>query len=290
MDPAETDVVDDKQQVEGQETAEGDQTEEQKSGTDHTEGDEGTDAEEVVVTIGDEEPPAPEEDENGAPDWVRELRKLNREKDKRIRELEAKVTATAAPEKAVAVGEEPTLEGCDYDTERFKTEFKAWTERTREAEQQEAKKRDAAETEKKSWQGKLDAYGKAKTELKVKDFEDAEAVVTENLSITQQGVILHGADNPALLIYALGRDSKRAKELAAITDPVKFAFAVAKLETQLKVTPRKSAPVPDKTVRGSAPVTGTVDKKLQELEAKAEKTGDRSEIVRYKRALKAKQQ
>ena len=47
-------------------------------------------------------------------------------------------------------------------------------------------------------------------------------------------------------MYALGKNPKKAKELGEITDPVKFAFAVAKLETQLTVTSRKQVPPPEK--------------------------------------------
>ena len=130
---------------------------------------------------------------------------------------------------------------------------------------------------------KLNSYSKAKTELKVKDFDDAEATVQETLNSTQQGIILQGAENPALLVYALGKNPKKAKELASITDPVKYAFAVAKLETQLKVTNRKAAPPPEKTVRGTGPVSGTVDSQLERLRADAEKTGDYSKVMAYKR-------
>ena len=40
----------------------------------------------LVITLGDEDPQQ-EEEQARAPEWVRELRKANREKDKRIREL-----------------------------------------------------------------------------------------------------------------------------------------------------------------------------------------------------------
>jgi hypothetical protein len=86
-----------------------------------------------------------------------------------------------------------------------------------------------------------------------------------------------------LLIYAIGKSTKRAKELAAITDPVKFAFAVAKLETQLKVTNRKAASPPEKTVQGTGRVSGTVDSTLDRLRAEAEKTGNYSKVMAYKR-------
>lgn len=261
------------------EGTEGDDTDE---GTDEGEGDE------VVVSIGEESPSSEEEDAARAPEWVRELRKSNREKDRRIRELEQKVASSAPAPQAVVVGAKPTLEGCDYDAEKFEAELEAWHARKREADDHAAKKTKADEDQRAAWQAKLDAYGKAKGELKVKDFDDAEAAAQEVLSVTQQGVILNGADNPAVLMYALGSNPKKAKELASIADPVKFAFAVAKLETQLKVTPRKAAPIPERTVRGSAPVSGTVDSNLERLRAEAAKTGDFTKVHQYRQQQRAK--
>lgn len=239
---------------------------------------------EVVVTIG-EEPPASHEDEVAkAPEWVRELRKNSREKDRKIRELEDKLKATTGAEtKPTPLGKKPTLEECDYDAEKFEAELATWYDRKRQADEEAARVEAEQKAAQAAWQAKLDSYGKAKTELKVKDFDDAEALVQENFSQTQQGIMLQGAENPALLVYALGKNPKKAKELASTTDPVKFAFAVAKLETQLKVTNRKAAPPPEKTVRGTGPVSGTVDSQLERLRAEAEKTGDYSKVMAYRR-------
>ena len=99
---------------------------------------------------------------------------------------------------------------------------------------------------------------------------------------------MQGSENPALVVYALGKNPKKAKELAAISDPVKFAFAVAKLETQLKVTPRKTAPVPERQIRGSAQLSGAVDSTLERLRAEADKTGDRTKVAAYLNAQRAK--
>ena len=52
--------------------------------------DDDSDEDEVVVSIGEESPP---QEETRAPEWVRELRKSNREKERKIRELEAKLNA-----------------------------------------------------------------------------------------------------------------------------------------------------------------------------------------------------
>jgi hypothetical protein len=235
---------------------------------------------ELIVTIGEEAPP--QEEEKPAPEWVRELRKQHRELQKRNRELEAKLTQDQAP-KAPEIGKKPTLEDFDYDAEKFENSLAQWFERKRQADEQAAKVQADIEKQQQEWQAKLQGYGKAKAELKVKDYDDAEGIVQESFNTTQQGVILQGADNPALLVYALGKNPKKAKELASISDPVKFAFAIAKLETQLKVTNRKAASPPEKTVQGTGRVSGTVDSTLDRLRAEAEKTGNYSKVMAYKR-------
>lgn len=244
------------------------------------------DGDEVVISIGEESPP--QEEEQRAPEWVRELRKANREKERKIRELEAKLNSTAATEtKPVALGPKPTLESCDYDSEEYENKLAVWYEQKREADAAEAEAIAKRDAEAKAWQDKLDSYAKARASLKVRDYEDAEAFALDTFNVTQQGIVLQGSDNPALIIYALGKSQKRAKELASITDPVKFAFAVAKLETQLKVTNRKAAAAPERTITsGGGRISGSVDSTLERLREEALKTGDLSKVMAYKRGKK----
>lgn len=244
------------------------------------------DEEEVVVSIGEEAPPPAEEVR--APEWVRELRKANREKDRKIKELEAKLNTSATENKPVSAGPKPTLEGCDYDSDVFEAKLAEWYERKREADAAEAKQREAVEAEAAAWQKKLQDYEKAKSSLRVRDYEDAEATALENFTVTQQGIVIQGSENPALLVYAIGKNPAKAKELASITDPVKFAFAVAKLETQLKVTNRKAAASPERTINsGGGRLSGAMDSTLERLRAEAEKTGDYTKVLRYKRQKQA---
>ena len=247
--------------------------------------DEGESEDDVVVSIGEESPP--QEEEARAPEWVRELRKANREKERKIRELEAKLNATATETKPVALGPKPTLEACDYDSEEYEKKLADWYEQKRHADAAEAEAQAQRDAEAKAWQDKLDAYAKARASLKVRDYEDAEAFALETFNVTQQGIVLQGSDNPALIIYALGKNSTKAKELASITDPVKFAFAVAKLETQLKVTNRKAAAAPERTIStGGGRISGSVDSTLDRLREEALKTGDMSKVMAYKRSKK----
>ena len=244
---------------------------------------ESTESDDVVISIGDE---PIEEAKEQAPEWVRELRKADREKSKRIRELEAKLQSVASPDsKPITLGKKPSLsdDGIDYDAEVFEQRLTEWHDRKRQIEQQENEQKRERDAQEQAWKDRLDAYAKSKESLKVKDYEDAEAVAQETLNVTQQGILVQGADNPALIIYALGKNPAKAKELAGIKDPVKFAFAIAKLETQLKVTNRKAPPPPEKVIQGTGRASGAIDSTLERLRAEAEKTGDMSKVLAYKR-------
>ena len=238
------------------------------------------DTEEVVVSIGEEAPPP--EEHTPAPEWVKELRKTNRELQRQNRELQARVQAAPPETKPVVIGNKPKLEDHDYDADKYEEALTNWFERKRQADDVNAKQEAEVMNQQKAWKAKLDGYGKAKAELRVKDFEDAEEVAQQVFSITQQGVLLQGADNPALVVYALGKNPVKAKELAEIKDPVKFAFAVARLEKDLKVSNRRQAPAPERIVTGTGRSSGAVDSTLERLREEAARTGNMTKVIQYR--------
>jgi len=256
-----------------------------------------TEPDEVQVTIGDES--APDDETPGfngpAPEWVKELREEQRRLRRQVREYEARERA-AQEQKDIAqgvpvLGAKPKLEDHDYDTTAYESALESWYRQKEAVDEAKRNREQALEEEKRAWEARLEGYTKQKSALKVRDYDDAESAVQETLSVTQQGVILQGAENPALVVYALGKNPKRAKELASIADPVRFAFAVAKLEAQLKITPRSKPPAPEKGIpAGTAPVSGTTDSQLERLREEAARTGDMTKVIRYKQQLKAKQQ
>lgn len=252
----------------------------------------GDDDGEVVITIGDD-PPEQDAEENRAPAWVRDLRKSNREKDRRIRELEQRVAAAqpAAGATAAAPGARPKLEDHDYDAEAYEKALDAWLDRKAAYDRAQEEKAAAEKAQRDAWQATLDGYEKAKRTLKVPDFDDAEETARDLLSVTQQGVILAAAEDAAKVVYALGRNPTAARRMAAITDPVKFAAAVGRLEAQLKVTIRGKAapPPPERVVRSAVAGAAAVDNTLEKLREEAAKTGDMSKVLAYRRQLKAKQ-
>tara|TARA_R110000782_G_scaffold187802_2_gene277935 strand:- start:7371 stop:8231 length:861 start_codon:yes stop_codon:yes gene_type:complete len=243
------------------------------------------DDDDVVVSIGEEAPP-PEQDP--APSWVKDVRKQNRDLQRRNRELEARIQQPTE-QIPVTLGNKPSLEELDYDTEKYESELTDWYERKRNVDEQDTQHRQAEEQQQQAWQQKLESYSEAKSKLKVRDYDEAEEVAQQLFNVVQQGVVLQGAENPALVIYALGKNPKKAKELANIDDPVKFAFAVAKLESQLKISNRKAATQPEKRVSSTASSSGTVDSTLERLRTEAEKSGNMDKVMAYKRQKKAAQ-
>ena len=269
------------------EAEENDEEEADEAGADVDSEDEEGDEDDVVIEIAGESPPP--EDDAKAPEWVRDLRKSHREQQRENKQLKdqlAKLSSTVQP-KTVELGKKPTIEAADYDSDLYEQQLTDWFDRKKAVEAQQERQEAERRSQQDAWNATLATYGEHRKTLKVKDFEDAETVVQDELSNTQQGMILQGADNPALVVYALGKNPKKAKEIASIKDPVKFAFAVAKLETQLKVTNSKASTKPETTITGKAMKSGTVDSNLERLRAQAEKSGDYSKVTAYKRSKRA---
>lgn len=258
---------------------------------------------EDIVTIGDSPPPAKDEDEDDAevlaqlekaPKWVKELRardkvktKELKEKAKQLRELEAKLQASQAPAPVAAkpvLPKKPTLEDVDYDADKFEAELLKWNDVKRKHDAAEAEARAEAEAAAKAAQDKLAAYKAAGAALKVDDFAGAEDVVVKALSIEQQNILLAGTDNPHLVVYALGSSPEKAKELASIKDPARFAVAIGKLEAQIKVAKRlSSVPPPERKAVGGSSLSD--DARLEALRKKAAESNDYTEVHKYKRTI-----
>lgn len=276
--------------VEQEDTLQAEDLEQQQGdqpGDGETEGQQATgdtaqdDSDEVVITLGDDSPSPEDSEAEKAPEWVRELRKSKRDADKRIRELEAKLSETGKP--AGTLGAMPKLSDFGYDEEQYAPALQQWMQAKAKADAAEATQREQQEQMQRSFEARRSAYQAAAQSLRVPDFADAEAQATEVLSVVQQGIVINGADRPAELMYALGRNPAKAKELAAIKDPIKFAFEVAKLETQMKVQPKKTPPPAERRLQGNAHASGDTDGQERRLREEATRTGDYSKLFEYKR-------
>lgn len=258
--------------------------------TDEAENDPADDGE-VEVTFGEpsnDETQESDGDED-ASSVIRNMRKREREKDRKLRQAEreleqlrkAQQPQTAIPE----LPPKPTLESCDWDEQEFEKKLIDWQKAAGEVEKTKAQQQEQQQALIREAEAKRTAYREEAKKLKAKDFADAEEEVVSIFDQARQSILLEASDNPALLVYALGKNPAQLERLSKITSLAKFAAELGKLEKDLKVSkPTKPAPADTNLRSNAAPSSSS--KKLAELEAEANRTGDRTELIAYKKSLR----
>lgn len=235
------------------------------------------------------ETPSAEMEGLKAPEWVRQLRKEHKELKRKNAEYERQLQ-TQAPSVPVVM-REPQLSDpdIDYDTDIFKQKMLNYLKSQEEVQRAELQKKQQQENAAKEWAAKIESFNQGKKTLGVPldEVNYAQDIVESLLDEQQQGVILHVTNNPAKVVYELGRNTAKLKELQAIKDPLKLAAELAKVELSASAPQRKPATQPEKRVGGSGNVA-SVDAQLEALRAEAAKTGDMSKVFAYKAQLRKK--
>lgn len=237
-----------------------------------------------IVSFDEDSPPQATSQEE-APKWVKTLRKEIREKDRRIRELES---GNRRQPEAPALGPKPTLsdDDVDFDEDKYAAKLEKWVEQKRDHDAKESSKRTEAEKAQQSWKDSLSSYAKQRDELDEDDFEESQFAVEKSLSETQQAIIIQAVPSSAKMVYALGKSPKKLAELATITDPVRFAVEIGKLEAKMGTVAKKTLPAPERSISGSAVSRAVADSKLEKLRAEAQKSGNYTKVLEYKRSLR----
>lgn len=240
----------------------------------------------LVVTIGDAAPA--DEDENLN---FKQLRERARDLAKENRELKRKQEATQGAVVETGLRAKPTIDGHAYDTDKYEQDLEKWFG---EKAEHDAKAKTQAEAKRKGeeeWAQKEADYVKARDAFKVRvpDFGDAELAIEAALSKVQQGILLDATRDAPMMIWALHKNEGKLKELAAITNPVRFTAEVVRTEAQLKVSTRGERNA--ETMVSGTRATGKAGKDLMldKLQAEAARTGDITKVVKYKREQRDKQ-
>lgn len=262
----------------------------------HDDADGSEEAEQDAVYIG--EPPedtsaSSEDSQQAAPEWAKALRKDYRRVQRELADERRKSAAVSTPavQPTEVLGAPPTLEACGWDEAEFRKQTAAHLKKEREIEDRQLQQAEAVRQHQAEANARVKTYQTQQKSLKVKDFADAEDEVCGVLSEQQQNMLLAGADNTALLVYALGKNPEKLAELAKITDSVRFAFAAGKLEKDIKVQPRKgnTKPQPEQVTRSTASLSGGGNSALEAARKKAEMSGDYTEVNRIKQSLRKAQ-
>lgn len=246
----------------------------------------GEDEGELEIVVDGAKPP-PEQPKEAAAPWVKELRKEHRELKTKLAEAERKLQSQAQPEKAADPGQEPTLENSGWDEAALKQRHAKWLEATARKKADDDRAAQQAAASQTAFQSKFSAYAQSRETLvkRIPDYVDREAVVTAKLDKPRQQALIHYAEDPAKVVYALAQDPDLLEDLSKEADLGRLVAKIAKLEA--KVTTRKKAqsPPPERPVRGSGAPAGA-DSQLEKLRAHAEKTKNYEALLAYKDKLR----
>lgn len=252
---------------------------------------------ELSITIEGEEPAEDElaidpDDEAQLGDkgkrTLKHLRQLAQDRAKEARELKAKLAAIEAERKPqVEPPKRPTLADCGFDDDVFAAKMEEYVVSQAKVREEQARIEQEQKASEEDYRQRHARYTESRATLKVDGFDEAEHAVKEALSKEQQSIIIRNVPDAATVVYALGRSPKKLAELAAIRDLDRFAFRLAELKGEIKVT-TKTPPQPETKLRGgSGSKLPTTPSDIAKLQRVAEETGDYSAYFAAKAAMRA---
>lgn len=203
-----------------------------------------------------------------APEWVKQLRKENRELKKQLKQ-------TPQQPQVAPLREKPTITDHDFDSEAYASDLEQWLNEKVQYDAQKAKD----EAIDNRYVASVDKMRKIAA-----DYDEVEDTVVATLSPEKQALLKLGVEDTAKLVYALGKSPNKLAELEQL-DPVSFVKQLGIMEFQMSQKSRN----PNKPQPKQHELTGAAgggDSKLAKLEAEAAKTGDRSKVVAYRKSLK----
>ena len=213
-----------------------------------------------------------------APEWVKKVREENRELKRQLKQRESQQFEQQV------LREKPTLDDHDYDSDAFEQDYAQWLTEKQQVDAQVHAERQKYQQYHERYKADVDAI-----KAKAPDYDEVELSVVDVLSEQKQGLLQMLVDNPAKVVYALGKNSPAQLERLSKLDDIQFAKQIVLMEQQMssKTKSRNQNKPKPKTheLEGAA---GGADTRLAKLEAEADRTGDRSKVAAYKKQMKSK--
>lgn len=256
---------------------------------------EGQAEEEIVLELEDDDfAEKPDDDAT-----VKKLRKIARDaqRDTMAARRDAAEARKANAPKPVDVGPEPVWEDNENTWEwsgtRFAQAHHEWKERKREAEQQANQQTEAQRAQSQEFERARTAHMQraAKLSISADTFAALEKNVSDAIGSEMLGAALILAKDSARLVAAIGGKPELLAKLADEPNPLVKLKMLRDWEEKI-VTRRNAPPPPEAPTiqRGSASLARpNAGKELDKLEKEAERTGDRTKIIAFKREQKAKE-
>lgn len=245
----------------------------------------------AFVFEGEEGADAPDELPEDAPNWAKALRERNRETARKLKERDRELQELRAAQqpKGDQLGPKPTLESCGYDEDAFERAVVDWNGKKSEAQRKADEQQAAADRAKQEWADRQAKFAE-KAAAALPNFDEVRDEVFDAFGADSQGefakAALIYADDPRLIAALKNSPAKLAELVALKGDAMAFAIAIGELKGKVKTMPRRAAPPPETVTRGGAPVANSVDKELERLEREADRTGNRTAVIAYRRKMK----
>jgi hypothetical protein len=225
------------------------------------------------------------EQEDKAP-LVNTLRKNSRQKDKYIKklklELEQLKKQSPKPIQSIPEPVLPRLSDYDYDDDNYQHAVNKYADDLVKYKAVQAQIESKKLSEQQFIANLQQVYIKQKSTLNFHNFDNYENVVTSNLDIEKQNIILK-TDKPAFVVMTLAKNPDLLSELSYLNNE-DFAYKIAKIEQNIQVNTVKKPKTKPEQLIGNAKAGMSNDKTtLEALEKEAEKTGDRSKVRAFKK-------
>lgn len=235
-------------------------------------------AEEEIPTFGD----TPDEERDTDNATIRHLRSTLRQAQKDLAEARK-----SAPQGTVELGPKPKIADFDYDEDRYEAALDKWKDQERASKQQQSAATQTAEDQQRFLVGRLEKVQRETQALGRGDAEEAVDTVRAALGEAKfagiAGLLDDGTD-AGKFFYALAKSPQQLEAIASQNDGIRLLKEITRLEGQLKMVKRRAPAAIDTPERGSGnTIPAKRDKELERLEKEAERDGDRTRIVAYKK-------
>jgi hypothetical protein len=212
---------------------------------------------------------------------IRQLREQLRDRDRELHEHRSR-NQPVVP----AVGPKPTLEGCEWDEDKFEAQLTAWHEAKRQADSVNSHQREQEEIRNREFE-RLQINHRARAQaLKITDFDAAEKALIDAIGPELAGAALVTSKDSAKLVAAVGKNPAALAKLAAEQNPLLKLRMLWDFEGKINVRKKPPAPEADTIQRGTAPMDTSKDTVSDRLYKEAEKSGDWSAYLKRQRELR----
>ncbi len=196
----------------------------------------------------------------------------------------------ARPSQKTEVGNKPDFwDDCEGDPDKYDAAILAWNDRKTKRAAEDAAENEMQEAGRKRLAQAEEQYRGHARKLGVSNYDALEEKVQAELpEAVKLAIPLYFGEKGPRAVVALAQYPQLLDEVAAIKDPLAQILRMYDIAHGAKMK-KKNVPAPERESiqQGSAATGGSSDKELARLEKEADRTGDRTKLIEYRRKMRA---